>query len=187
MLKRSTNQSRVHVISDYITPASVTRLFSAHAVPTDLAMLKIDIDGYDCVRLAPPIAIATCRPAPPIASLLTRARPPHFHMQAVLSSLLTGGWRPGVVFMEVNLEFPPPFAFAVSYSADHAVAKGKGGFFGCSLSAASTVMRPFGYSLLQYAHDASVTTMTTTSMSTALERLFSPCPTATVTLPSSQV
>ena len=114
------------VVDAYITPHSIVELLNAHKVPSDAAMLKIDIDGYDC---------------------------------PVVDAMLEAGWRPRVVFMEINGEIPPPLAFSVGYSSTHAIAIGKGGFFGCSLSAASRVMRPRGYSLLQYdmvhtSHDA---------------------------------
>ena len=124
MLRRELRN--VAVVSEPVTPLNVVDLLRQHRVPFDAAMLKIDIDGYDC---------------------------------AVLDALLDSGWRPRIVFMEVHLEFPPPVSFAVGYHEKHTIAGAKGGFFGCSLSAASAVMRPRGYDLLQFdmlhtSHDA---------------------------------
>lgn len=68
----------------------------------------------------------------------------------VIEEMLKFGFRPLVISMEVNEKIPPPIFFTVKYedahywSGDH--------FFGCSLTAAAKLLKPFGYILesLQY-------------------------------------
>ena len=81
------------------------------------------------------------------------------HDCALVAALLGSGYRPKVIVLEVNFDIPPPIAFAVHYSAAGEAGGGggnnggfawKGGcFYGCSLSYASAMLRPHGYTLLQ--------------------------------------
>ena len=62
----------------------------------------------------------------------------------VLEAIL-GGHRPGVIVMEVNEKIPPPLYFTVLFHEGHAWAGDH--FYGCSIVAASTLLRPAGYVL----------------------------------------
>jgi hypothetical protein len=68
----------------------------------------------------------------------------------VLLALFQGGYRPQVISMEINEKIPPRVYFNVSYSTSHIWSGDH--FYGCSLTAASKNIRPFGYILvnLQY-------------------------------------
>jgi hypothetical protein len=68
----------------------------------------------------------------------------------VLLALFQGGYRPQVLSMEINEKIPPRVYFNVLYTPSH-VWNGDN-FYGCSLTAASKNLRPFGYILvnLQY-------------------------------------
>ena len=63
----------------------------------------------------------------------------------VLESILDAGFKPKLVSMEVNEKIPPPVYFSVDYSDDHYWQGDH--FYGCSLSAASELMKPRGYVL----------------------------------------
>ena len=64
----------------------------------------------------------------------------------VINSLLLAGFRPSIISMEINENIPAGVFFSVKYRCDHSWNYDK--FFGCSLTAASQVVRPFGYSLV---------------------------------------
>lgn len=65
----------------------------------------------------------------------------------VVRSLLQCGFRPDVISIEINEKVPPPIYFSIrsgthaSFPIDH--------IYGCSLTAATSVMRPFGYALAE--------------------------------------
>jgi len=59
--------------------------------------------------------------------------------------MLNGGFRPKVISMEINEKIPPPLFFTVDYDESHYWMMDH--FFGCSLQAATTVVKPFGYVL----------------------------------------
>jgi hypothetical protein len=63
----------------------------------------------------------------------------------VMESLLKARFRPKVISMEINEKVPPPIYFTVDYSDSHIWEMDH--FFGCSLVAAATVVKPFGYIL----------------------------------------
>jgi hypothetical protein len=61
-------------------------------------------------------------------------------MEALLRS-----FRPAVITMEINEKVPPPVYFAVLWSPDHVWREDH--FYGCSLEAAASLVRPHGYVL----------------------------------------
>jgi len=63
----------------------------------------------------------------------------------VMDSLLKAGFRPKVISMEINEKIPPPIFFTVDYSESHSWEMDH--FFGCSITAAATIVKPFGYIL----------------------------------------
>jgi hypothetical protein len=63
----------------------------------------------------------------------------------VMEEMLNAGFRPAVISMEVNEKIPPPVYFRVNFDDSH-FWKGDH-FFGCSLAAAASVMKPHGYKL----------------------------------------
>jgi len=63
----------------------------------------------------------------------------------VLKGMLEGGFRPKVVTMEINEKVPPPIYFTVTYEENH-FWKGDH-FYGCSIVAASELMKQYGYHL----------------------------------------
>ena len=63
----------------------------------------------------------------------------------VVDELLKGGFRPRVISMEVNEKIPPPLYFTVNFDAAH-YWKGDD-FYGCSLTAAASVVKSYGYKL----------------------------------------
>jgi hypothetical protein len=69
---------------------------------------------------------------------------------AVAHSVLSAGYRPKVLLMEINEKIPPPVFFAVHYRPDHSYNGDH--FYGCSITAACEVIKAHGYLLesLQY-------------------------------------
>jgi len=67
---------------------------------------------------------------------------------AVTAAILAGGFRPLVIQLEVNSEFPPPIAFSVAPHPKY-VPGGQTGFFGCSLSYAADLLGRYEYELIQ--------------------------------------
>jgi len=68
----------------------------------------------------------------------------------VIDELLKSSFRPKVISMEINEKIPPPIFFTVNYDDAH-YWRGDH-FFGCSLTAAASVVKAHGYILesLQY-------------------------------------
>jgi len=68
----------------------------------------------------------------------------------IIEEILKAEFRPKIISMEINEKFPPPIFFTVNYDEDHFWQMDH--FFGCSLTAASAVVKPYGYVLesLQY-------------------------------------
>ena len=64
---------------------------------------------------------------------------------SVMEEILNAGFRPAVISMEVNEKIPPPVYFRVNFDDSH-FWKGDD-FYGCSLAAAASVMKPRGYKL----------------------------------------
>lgn len=63
----------------------------------------------------------------------------------LIEAILEMGIRPAVISMEINEKIPPPIFFSVKYDQDRYWAGDH--FYGCSLTAASSVVKPFGYFL----------------------------------------
>lgn len=63
----------------------------------------------------------------------------------VIDSMMKAKFRPKVISMEINEKIPPPIYFTVDYSESHSWEMDH--FFGCSIAAAATVVKPFGYIL----------------------------------------
>jgi len=63
----------------------------------------------------------------------------------VIEEMLKAGYRPKVISMEVNEKIPPPIFFTVNFDNDHYWQVDH--FFGCSIEAACSVVKPFGYIL----------------------------------------
>ena len=101
-----------------ITPASFAAKVR-EAIPSQLpfAVLKIDIDGFDC---------------------------------SLLEALTADGHRPKIIIIEAQPSWPPPFVWRLEYSTRWAWGAGGDFFYGCSLQAVARILRPLGYSLLQY-------------------------------------
>lgn len=63
----------------------------------------------------------------------------------VIEAILKGGFTPLVISIEVNEKIPPPIFFTVDFYQDHFWSCDH--FYGCSLTAACEIIRPFGYIL----------------------------------------
>jgi len=69
-----------------------------------------------------------------------------------LSEILTAGYRPKAINIELAAPWPPPLKFRMRYTEGFAYEASSGTMLsGCSLQAGAEVAKPFGYSLLQYA------------------------------------
>lgn len=68
----------------------------------------------------------------------------------VIDEMLKSGFRPKIISMEINEKIPPPLFFTVDYDEAHYWQGDH--FFGCSLTAAAEIVKPYGYILesLQY-------------------------------------
>ena len=66
---------------------------------------------------------------------------------AVLREMLKANFMPLVISMEINENFPPEIHFEVLYNENHSWESNH--FFGCSLSAATSALEKFGYSLIR--------------------------------------
>jgi hypothetical protein len=64
---------------------------------------------------------------------------------SVIEALLSSGYEPSLITMEINEIIPESIFFSVRYNPDHAWKSDH--FYGCSLAAASRVIKQFGYSL----------------------------------------
>lgn len=63
----------------------------------------------------------------------------------VIEAILKGGFTPLVISIEVNEKIPPPIFFTVDFYEGHVWSGDH--FYGCSLTAACDIIRPFGYVL----------------------------------------
>jgi hypothetical protein len=95
-----------------VTPRNVVALLLGNEVPSDFAILNLDIDSYDL---------------------------------EVMDQMLQGGFRPKIISMEINEKIPPPLFFSVNFDDAH-YWKGDH-FYGCSLTAAASMVKPRGYKL----------------------------------------
>lgn len=63
----------------------------------------------------------------------------------VVDAMLTSGFKPKIISMEINEKIPPPLYFNVHFAPDHVWQQDH--FFGCSLTAAARGVRAHGYIL----------------------------------------
>jgi len=63
----------------------------------------------------------------------------------VVDSMLAANYKPKIMSMEINEKIPPPIYFSVNY--DPAYSSAKDHFYGCSITAATKVVKPHGYIL----------------------------------------
>jgi hypothetical protein len=119
------------------------------------AKLAFAYAGFDGVQLA------KCRVTPrTIAPLLEGHEVPRdftflnldidSYDLPVMDAMLKGGFRPRIVSMEVNEKIPPPLFFTVRYDDAHYWQGDH--FYGCSIVAAASTLKPYGYVLdsMQY-------------------------------------
>ena len=118
--------------------------------PDKFATLAFIYSQYANVRLA------RCKVTPNNIGPLLRTNevPPDFALLnldidsydlQVMEEMLRGGFRPKIVSMEINEKIPPPLFFTVNFDATH-YWRGDH-FYGCSLTAAASVVKPCGYKL----------------------------------------
>lgn len=67
---------------------------------------------------------------------------------AVLFSVLKTGYKPKIIQVEVNPEIPYPIVFGVNFKDGFKSNLGNAGFYGCSLTLAAGLTKPFGYDLV---------------------------------------
>ena len=116
-------RENVQIKHDYIWSETVVEsIFQRYRIPRDFALLKIDIDSYEC---------------------------------SVLEKILQADYRPDVIHTEFNPIFPPPVIFRPIYHSETKLEwtpplwNNVNPFYGCSLTALSTLLSSFGYVLLQ--------------------------------------
>jgi len=70
----------------------------------------------------------------------------------VIEAMLNNNFMPKIISMEINEKIPPGIFFTVKYDPDHFWKEDH--FYGCSIDAASSVVKPFGYVLhsVEYAN-----------------------------------
>jgi len=88
-LQRNYPSPEVAKVIGFVNPTTVGDVFAREHVPTDVFVLKIDIDGYD---------------------------------SDVLHRVLTLGYRPRFVYLEIAHNFPPGFWYKVPYAASRTYA-----------------------------------------------------------------
>ncbi|MBL8550618.1 MAG: methyltransferase domain-containing protein [Hyphomonadaceae bacterium] len=126
--------------------------------------LAVEYDPNKFAKLAyayaafPQVALAKCKVSPEniVALLGAHGSPlePDFvnldidsYDLFVMKAMLEGGYRPKLVSMEINEKLPPPLYFTVLFDEKHVWREDH--FFGCSATAASETVKPFGYVLAQ--------------------------------------
>jgi hypothetical protein len=72
----------------------------------------------------------------------------------VMEEMLRADYRPKIISMEINEKIPPPIYFTVLYEESHYWQGDH--FFGCSIAAASGVVKPFGYILQSLAYNNAI-------------------------------
>jgi hypothetical protein len=63
----------------------------------------------------------------------------------IMKNILESGYKPIIITMEINEKIPPPIHFAVNYTDEHIWSGDH--FYGCSLTAAVSLIKPYGYIL----------------------------------------
>ena len=124
--------------------------------------LAVELDAKQFARLAwaynefPWVDLAKCKVTPSniVALLHAHDIPVGFEFLNldidsydlfVIQALLKGGFRPQLISIEINEKIPPPVYFTVLYDEGHVWQEDH--FFGCSLAAASEIVKPYGYAL----------------------------------------
>ena len=147
--------------SDGVTQSSTLGFFSnrdwrglaVEMDPEKFANLAFIYSQFVDVKLA---KLARCRVTPVnVEALLVANEVPHdftllnldidSYDLYVMEEMLSAGFKPRVISMEVNEKIPPPVYFTVNFEDSH-FWKGDH-FFGCSLAAAASVVKPQGYKL----------------------------------------
>ena len=134
--------------------------------PEKFAKLAFAYAGFDQVQLA------KCIVTPEnVAALLAAHRVPKdlalmnldidSYDLFVIQALLTAGYRPQVISMEINESIAPPVYFTVKYIPGH-FWRGDH-FFGCSAAAAAEVVKGFGYVLESIQYNNAVFVLATTA------------------------
>lgn len=72
----------------------------------------------------------------------------------VLIAIFQHGYRPTVISMEINEKIPPGIFFNVRYTPSHSWSGDH--FYGCSLTAASSIIRPYGYMLIDLSYNNAI-------------------------------
>jgi hypothetical protein len=149
--------------SDGVTQSSTLGFFSH----SDWRGLAVEMDPEKFANLAfiysqfEAVKLARCRVTPKNVEALLAGNevPQDFTLLSldidsydlfVMEEMLNAGFKPRIISMEINEKIPPPVYFTVNFEDSH-FWKGDH-FFGCSLAAAASVVKPRGYKLesLQY-------------------------------------
>jgi len=72
----------------------------------------------------------------------------------VLENLLICNYKPDVISIEINEKIPPPIVFEVLFDEQHFWNGDH--FYGCSISAASKKIKPFGYKLYKISYNNAI-------------------------------
>ncbi len=72
----------------------------------------------------------------------------------IIEELLKSEYRPKIISMEINEKIPPPVFFTVLFEPSH-FWKGDH-FFGCSITAASSTVKKFGYKLIKLQYNNAI-------------------------------
>ena len=72
----------------------------------------------------------------------------------IMEKILQNNFRPKIISMEINEKIPPPIYFTVLYDENH-FWKGDH-FFGCSIVAADSVLKKYGYKLLKLQYNNAI-------------------------------
>ena len=149
--------------SNGVSQSAIWPFLHSEMVPTGLAA---EIDSGKFARLAaiyadfPGIGLARAKVTPEnVCSLLDGFKiQKDFSLLNIdidsydldlLGAILSGGWRPTVISIEINEKIPPPIFFQVHYSPDHFWAGDH--FYGCSFTAAAEMLESRTYQLVDLA------------------------------------
>jgi hypothetical protein len=144
--------------SDGVTQSSTLGFFSNR----DWRGLAVEMDPEKFANLAfiysqfEDVKLARCRVTPVNveALLVGNEVPQDFTLLSldidsydlsVMDEMLRAGFRPQIVSMEINEKIPPPVYFTVNFEDSHFWQGDH--FYGCSLAAAASVVKPRGYKL----------------------------------------
>ena len=149
--------------SNGVSQSAIWPMLDGKHAPDGLA---VEVDAGKFSRLSaiysrfPDVGLARCKVHPHNVEALLRG----FEISAdfdllnididsydleVLEAILRGGWAPKVISIEINEKIPTPIFFKVKYSPTHTWAGDH--FYGCSISAAASVLSSYPYRLVQLA------------------------------------